>query len=46
MMLEDDRKRYAMGDGVLSEETLKGMNENPAVLLSGMTAAVEAKQRE
>ena len=47
MMLKKDKDRYGFEEGgVLTQETLKGMNENPAILLSGMTAAVEAKQRE
>jgi hypothetical protein len=47
MMLTNDKDRYGFEEGgVLTQETLKGMNENPAILLSGMTAAVEAKQRE
>ena len=46
-MLKKDKDRYGFEEGgVLTQETLKGMNENPAILLSGMTAAVEAKQRE
>jgi len=46
-ILNNDNDRYGFEEGgVLTQETLKGMNENPAILLSGMTAAVEAKQRE